>query len=312
MAIIRRTFDFIGAPLLAGVFVGLLILETRYGLRKRVQNRLTRIKINSAVAVPAFVLLRLLFLPAMIFLAKRNPPVRTVLSACLPSNALRQVLALLILDYTNYLWHILNHKVPLLWRFHLVHHTDRDLDLSTAFRFHFGEMIGSVFFRGACTYLSGATPMTVIVYEIIFEAATEFHHSNTRLPLKAEQLLNKLIVTPRMHGIHHSQVQGETNSNYSVVFSWWDRIHRTLRLNVPQSEIVIGVPGYSTPGDRTLRPRWRSSQRRSVFMGRSMTNERSFSKDARRQPVRPRPRPPRCPSARARATPRRPCAPPHA
>ena len=251
MGIIRRNFDYIGAPLLAGVFIGLFILETRYQLRKRVQNRLTRVKINLTVAVPAFILLRVMFLPAMIFLSKRNQTVRTGISRLLPSSLLRQVTAFLFLDYTNYLWHILNHKVPLLWRFHLVHHTDRDLDLTTAFRFHFGEMIGSVFFRGACTFLSGARPMTVIIYEIAFEAATEFHHSNTRLPLGTEQLLNKLIVTPRMHGIHHSVNARERDSNFSVIFTFWDSLHKTLNLSVHQDDVIIGVPQYQEAKELT-------------------------------------------------------------
>lgn len=81
-----------------------------------------------------------------------------------------------------------------------------------------------------------------------------FHHSNVRLPIRAERLLNKLIVTPRMHGIHHSNVRGETNSNYSVIFRWWDMIHRSLRLNVPQSHIEIGVPAYQGAGDNEILP----------------------------------------------------------
>jgi sterol desaturase/sphingolipid hydroxylase (fatty acid hydroxylase superfamily) len=90
------------------------------------------------------------------------------------------------------------------------------------------------------------------IYEIIFQANTLFHHSNVRLPIRIERLLNLVIVTPRMHGIHHSQVRDETNSNYSVVFSWWDRLHRTLGLNIPQSEIVIGVPGYAEAADNSF------------------------------------------------------------
>lgn len=148
-------------------------------------------------------------------------------------------------DYTNYLWHTLNHKIPLLWRFHLVHHSDLDLDLSTAIRFHFGELVGSVFFRGAFVFLSGASPLTVIIYEIVFEAATLFHHSNTRLPVTFEKALNKIFVTPRMHGIHHSMIRNETDSNYSVIFSLWDRLHKTHCFNIPQDEITIGVPAYN-------------------------------------------------------------------
>jgi sterol desaturase/sphingolipid hydroxylase (fatty acid hydroxylase superfamily) len=244
MGIIRKNFDFIGAPLLGGLFITLFILESRFRLRKRVQKRLTRIRINFTVAIPAFILLRLMFLPAMIYLARKNQTVQRGISRILPSSSLRQIAAFLFLDYTNYLWHILNHKAPFLWRFHLVHHTDKDLDLTTAFRFHFGEMIGSLFFRGACTFLSGAKPITVLIYEIAFEAATEFHHSNTRLPLRTEQLLNKVIVTPRMHGIHHSINPRETDSNFSVIFTFWDRLHRTLNLGVHQDDVIIGVPAY--------------------------------------------------------------------
>ncbi|WP_207428993.1 sterol desaturase family protein [Pedobacter sp. SYSU D00535] len=244
MNIIRKNFDYIGTPLLAGLFGMLFFLESKYQLRKRVQNRWSRIKINATVAAPSFILLRLMFVPAMVYLAQRNVPVRKTLGLVVPSTVLRQVLAFLFLDYSNYLWHILNHQIPLLWRFHLVHHTDKDLDITTAFRFHFGEMIGSLIYRGACTYLSGATPLSVIVYEIVFEAATEFHHSNTRLPLQVEQALSKLIVTPRMHGVHHSVNRSETDSNFSVIFSCWDRLHQTMNLNVQQSDLIIGVPGY--------------------------------------------------------------------
>jgi sterol desaturase/sphingolipid hydroxylase (fatty acid hydroxylase superfamily) len=161
-------------------------------------------------------------------------------------------IAFLLLDYTNYLWHLLNHKLPFLWRFHLVHHTDRDLDVTTAFRFHFGEMIGSVFYRGAAVFIIGASPLTVLIYEIAFEAATQFHHSNAKLPFQFEKILNKLIVTPRMHGIHHCVVRAEADSNYSVIFSFWDRIHKTIDLNKRQEDIVTGVPSYSDPQELTI------------------------------------------------------------
>ena len=131
-------------------------------------------------------------------------------------------IAFLVLDYGNYIWHFLNHKLNFLWRFHVVHHTDPDLDITTAFRFHFGEMIGSVVSRGAVVLLTGAGPELVLIYEIVFEAATQFHHSNWKLPVRVERILNLIIVTPRMHGIHHSVVRQETDSNYSVIFSWWD------------------------------------------------------------------------------------------
>ena len=134
----------------------------------------------------------------------------------------------------------------------MVHHSDPDLDLSTALRFHFGEMIGSVFYRGAFVLVSGASALQVLLYEILFEGATQFHHSNWKLPYKLEKNLNKLIVTPRMHGIHHSIIKEETDSNYSVIFSFWDRMHNTARLNVNQDLIITGVPSYSNHDELTI------------------------------------------------------------
>ncbi|MEP6603936.1 MAG: sterol desaturase family protein [Spartobacteria bacterium] len=165
---------------------------------------------------------------------------------------LQFVLSFLLMDLAFYYWHIVNHRVPLLWRFHNVHHVDPDLDVTTGFRFHFGEVAMSAAFRVVQVSLIGLSGWTFAVYELVFQANTLFHHSNLRLPIRFERLLNKFLVTPRMHGIHHSQVRRETNSNYGVVFPWWDRIHRTLGLNIPQSEIVIGIAGYSHPDDNQL------------------------------------------------------------
>ena len=250
---IKNIFDTTGSIILTSIFSVLFLAETILQLRKRSQPRLKRIIINFLLSLPAFTLLRLLLIPAMVWLAGKNAGWHTGLNYlyALPAWA-EGALAFLLLDYTNYLWHILNHKVPLLWRFHLVHHVDLDLDVTTAVRFHFGEIIGSVLFRGAAVVLTGASPLLVLVYEIVFEAATQFHHSNLRLPLRLERALSKVFVTPRMHGIHHSVFRSETDSNYSVIFSWWDRLHKTLRLHVHQQTVTIGVPSYHNPQELTF------------------------------------------------------------
>lgn len=246
MKIIRRVFDFRGTPILTAVFLVLFIAEGKRPLRKRKQQRFKRAIINSLVSIPAFTLLRFLLLPVMVKLATKNRQLQRGLNYQYSAQAVfKGIIAFLLLDYTNYIWHILNHKIPLLWRFHLVHHCDPDLDVTTAIRFHFGELIGSVFYRGTFVFLSGATPFNVLLYEIFFEAATQFHHSNWKLPYKLEKAVNKLIVTPRMHGIHHSIIRRETDSNYAVIFSFWDRLHNTVRLNINQASIVTGVPAYN-------------------------------------------------------------------
>ena len=250
---VHHIFDKTGVPILLVLFLLLFILETRFQLRKRVMNRWRRIIINTVVSIPAFTLLRFLLLPALVWIAVVNQQVQFGLNYLYDLPGLPEsCIAFLLLDYGNYIWHFLNHRLGFLWRFHLVHHTDPDLDITTAFRFHFGELIASVLARGAVVFLTGATPELVLIYEIAFEAATQFHHSNWRLPVRLEKILNLMIVTPRMHGIHHSVVRQETDSNYSVVFSWWDRLHKTARLDVDQNLVVTGVPSYSDHSELTI------------------------------------------------------------
>jgi sterol desaturase/sphingolipid hydroxylase (fatty acid hydroxylase superfamily) len=143
-------------------------------------------------------------------------------------------LAVLLLDYTLYIWHVLTHKVPLLWRLHRVHHSDLDLSASTALRFHFVEMIVSAPWRAAQVVLIGVSPRQLSLWQTLTTMAILFHHSNTRLPLAIERALARVVVTPRMHGIHHSIVERETDSNWGTIFSLPDYLHRTVRLNVPQ------------------------------------------------------------------------------
>ncbi|HEX3071468.1 MAG TPA: sterol desaturase family protein, partial [Thermoanaerobaculia bacterium] len=148
--------------------------------------------------------------------------------------------------------HWASHRVPFFWRFHLVHHVDRDLDSSTALRFHFGELALSIPVRAAQMVIIGVDPQALWLWQTILFGSLLFHHANLRLPLRVERVLVRLIVTPRMHGIHHSDSLNETNSNWSSLISWWDYLHRTILLSVPQKRITIGVPAYSEASDVTI------------------------------------------------------------
>lgn len=158
----------------------------------------------------------------------------------------------LFLDLSFYYWHRLNHKLPFLWRFHNVHHFDPDLDVSTSFRFHFVEIAYSSIFRLFQIIIIGPRLEAFMAYETAFQLASFFQHSNVRLPARLESLLVLLIVTPKMHETHHSNIRDETNSNYSVVFSFWDRLHATYKRLTLRDSIKIGVPGYSGVKDNTL------------------------------------------------------------
>jgi sterol desaturase/sphingolipid hydroxylase (fatty acid hydroxylase superfamily) len=240
--------------LTAAVFVALFVLERLLPLRRRCSSLLPRVILNLIISAAAFAVAAILVRPAATAALSwaTKKPFGLVHLLALPS-ALQFIAAFLLMDLTFYWWHIANHRIGFLWRFHNVHHIDPDLDVSTGFRFHFGEVGMSAVFRVAQVLLIGISMPAFAVYELVFQGNTLFHHSNLRLPIRLERLLNKLLVTPRMHGIHHSQVQRENNSNYGVVFPWWDRVHRTLGLNIPQAEIAIGIPGYSQPDDNRLK-----------------------------------------------------------
>ena len=242
---IHSVFDICGFTILIFILIVLLVLESIFKLRKRFVPRFKRFVLNIILAIPAFSLLRLMLIPALFWVASKNESLHFGLNYLyfLPVS-LENIFAFVLLDYGIYWWHIILHRLPLMWRFHLVHHTDIEMDVTTAFRFHFGEMIGSVIFRSGVVLLIGVSPLMVLIYEIIFEAETQFHHSNIKLQNRFERILNKVIVTPRMHGIHHSVIKHETDSNYATIFSFWDRLHNTIRLNIHQNGIVIGVPAY--------------------------------------------------------------------
>jgi sterol desaturase/sphingolipid hydroxylase (fatty acid hydroxylase superfamily) len=237
-----------------GVFALLLFLLERYfPLRKSTRSLLGRLIVNVAISALTFVAAVALVQPAVRW-ALRWSVERSfglVHLTVLPAWA-EFALSFLLMDLAFYYWHLANHRVPFLWRFHNVHHIDPDLDVSTAFRFHFGEITLSSAFNVIQVSLIGISPWAFAIYQLAFQAEVVFHHSNLRLPIGLERLLSKIIVTPRMHGIHHSQVQRENNSNFGTVFTFWDRLHRTLGLNIPQNEVLVGIPAYTEPEDNRI------------------------------------------------------------
>jgi sterol desaturase/sphingolipid hydroxylase (fatty acid hydroxylase superfamily) len=244
----RQVPAWLSGSLVVGAFGLLWLLERRRPLRRGVEPVLRRNARNLAVAGVAAAALQLV-----------ERPVTQPLTALVERRGwglvkllrlpkwLEVAAAVVLLDYTLYLWHVLTHRLPFLWRFHVAHHVDLDLDVSTALRFHFGELSLSAGWRAGQIMLIGVSPLALSVWQTLLLLSVLFHHSNVRLPVEVERKLNRLIVTPRMHGIHHSILKEETNSNWSSGLTLWDWLHGTLRLNVPQSEIEIGVPAYRLP-----------------------------------------------------------------
>jgi len=159
------------------------------------------------------------------------------------NDAVTFVLAVILLDMVVYGQHMLFHRIPLLWRLHMVHHADREIDVSTGLRFHPVEILLSMFIKMSVVVLLGAPALAVVIFEMILNAMAMFNHANFHLPLKLDAFIRKLVITPDLHRIHHSIIKNETNSNYGFNLSIWDRLFGTYRAQ-PQlghDGMVIGL-----------------------------------------------------------------------
>ena len=135
----------------------------------------------------------------------------------------------LLLDFVVYLQHVLFHAVPTLWRFHLMHHVDLDLDVTSGLRFHPVEIVLSMVVKLFAVALIGPPGLAVIIFEVLLNGAVMFNHSNIFIPLTVDRFLRLFIVTPDMHRVHHSVVLKETDSNYGFALPWWDWLLGTYR-----------------------------------------------------------------------------------
>ncbi len=249
-----RVIGKIAFPLAIFAFGGLVLLERRRPLRRRVETESAHDVRNLLIAGTAGAAVLLLENPiakrASALVERKN---LGLLKALRLPKWLETFAAVLLLDYTLYLWHVLTHRMPILWRFHVVHHTDLDLATTTAVRFHFGEIIISIGWRVAQIGVIGVSPEALKIWQALILPSVMFHHSNLELPEKFENVLGKFIVTPRLHGIHHSVIRSETDSNWSSGLSIWDRMHGTFRDVSEHREIRIGVPAYQSESDLTVK-----------------------------------------------------------
>lgn len=153
------------------------------------------------------------------------------------------LLDLLILDFVIYWWHRANHQFGFLWRFHQVHHLDRHLDTTSGLRFHFGEVLLSAGFRVAVIAALNMPISSVVAFETLLLLASLFHHSNIRLPAPAEAVVQRLIITPSIHRVHHHATDADTRSNMGTVLSLWDRLFGTKSRTPDSKDLKIGLEG---------------------------------------------------------------------
>lgn len=163
-------------------------------------------------------------------------------------------LSLLVLDLAIYAQHRLFHAVPLLWRVHRMHHSDLDLDATSALRFHPIELILSMLIKMAAVLALGAPPVAVVLFEIILNATAEFNHANLALPRGLDRALRMVLVTPDMHRVHHSVRRAETDSNFGFNLPWWDRLFGTYRAEPAEGHerMTLGLDDFREARDSGL------------------------------------------------------------
>jgi len=158
------------------------------------------------------------------------------------------ILSIFLLDCLIYWQHRLFHRVPLLWRIHRVHHSDPELDVSSAVRFHPVEIVLSLGIKALAVWLFGIPLEAILAFDILLNAAAMFNHTNARLPAKTESWVQRILVTPDLHRIHHSRVDREANSNFGFFLSIWDEFFNTKRVRALEGDehLKVGMPDTKT------------------------------------------------------------------
>lgn len=217
----------------AGLFLLLATVETLRPRRQRSQPRARRWLTNWALALLDSITLRLVAvaIPLLGTGAALDAEARGwgLFNALAWPAALEVLLCVLVLDLLIWMQHLVTHKVPLLWRIHRVHHTDRDIDVTTAIRFHPLEIALSMGLKISAVYVLGAPAIAVILFEILLNGMAMFNHANLALPPQIDAAFRLVIVTPDMHRIHHSIHRDEHDSNFGFSLSLWDRFFGTYR-----------------------------------------------------------------------------------
>ncbi len=241
------------------IFVGVLIvmsvLEALAPLRERRQKRAERWLTNLGLVVVGSLVIRVM-----------GPFIAVVAASMAIANDwgfipllnlpfyMEIILAVVLLDLALYWQHVASHRIPFIWRFHRVHHADRDMDASTGVRFHPIESAMSMLYKCVVVIVVGPAVIAVVIFEIILNASALFNHANVRLPKWLDRIVRTLVVTPDMHSVHHSVLPNETNSNYGFFLSVWDKIFGSYIANpkLNPDSINIGLPIYQSKKPSSL------------------------------------------------------------
>jgi sterol desaturase/sphingolipid hydroxylase (fatty acid hydroxylase superfamily) len=242
-----------------GFFFGILIImflwERMIPRRPLTASKIARWISNLGLVVIDSIIVRLVFPAALVGIALLTQQRGWGLFNHFGLSPLpRIIFSILILDLAIYLQHVMFHSAPLLWRLHMVHHSDMDIDVTTGVRFHPIEIFLSMGIKMIVVILIGAPTVAVLIFEIVLNGTSMFNHGNVRYPQRIDSFLRLFVVTPEMHRVHHSTIRWETNSNLGFNFPWWDRLFGTYRSQPAKGhlEMTIGLDQYKDPRRLTL------------------------------------------------------------
>lgn len=217
--------------------------ESLWPVRPWSSPRPRRLLLHLVLALVNTVLLRLTVATPLALLTVYVNRQGWGLAPLLGLSGLPEILATLVaLDLADYWWHRVNHRVRFLWRFHQAHHVDTHVDVTTALRFHPGELLLSGLVKATWILIWGPSLWGFAMFELMINAASQYHHSNIDLPDGVESALRLLQVTPRMHASHHSAYSGSLDANFSTILSVWDRLFGTYIPPTPNHLAVQGLP----------------------------------------------------------------------
>lgn len=260
-----------------GVFVLMAVLEALLPAREAVLSRKTRWLGNLSMVVMGALVSRIL-LPATLvgvslWAQQKGIGVFNVLLDAVPADASSSnqllnsgeplnnsstylvhiaivTLSVLLLDMLIYWQHRLFHTVPMLWRFHKMHHADSHVDTTTGLRFHPVEIAMSLGIKAAAVVILGVPAIAIVIFEVALNGFALFNHANIRLPQKWDDRIGLVLITQRLHRIHHSQAKNESNSNYGFSVSWWDRLFNSFTPRAAFSDETLPIGQKDVPATK--------------------------------------------------------------
>jgi sterol desaturase/sphingolipid hydroxylase (fatty acid hydroxylase superfamily) len=237
-------------------FVTLLFFERYFPFAGSGQKKSFRVSFHLGISIANSILLYSIMIWPVTAAITHTASHQTGLRYILNLHGATEILAtVVVLDLWDYWMHLANHRIGFLWRFHRAHHSDMEIDVTTAARFHIGELIISSCVKCLMILLWGPSLAGLVIFDILLNGASQFHHSNVNIPFRVQDVIERCIVTPRMHRCHHALHRNCVNHNFSTILSFWDRLFGSYHWARESAEMEqIGLSRPRGPETMSIKP----------------------------------------------------------